>query len=156
LARLGVLNRMDVRIKPGEDQSRVIAAMRASLPAGAQVASVEAESQRGGALSRAYRINLDMLALIALITGAFLVYATQFIAHPRRRAQFALLRSLGMTRRELASLLLMEGSFIGAVGAACGVALGIALAAFGVRYFGGELGAGYFRTLEARLALEPA
>ena len=156
LGRLGVLNRIDLRLRPGTDRTGFLNELRPLLPAGVQIVTPEIELQRGGGISRAYRINLDMLALIALFTGAFLVYATQFLATQRRRTQFALLRTLGMTRQALATLLALEGVVIGAIGAACGVALGIAIAAFGVHYLGGDLGAGYFRTLETQLAIDPA
>ena len=156
LGRLGVLNRIDLRLAPGTDPSPFVSELRSLLPAGVQTVTLEIELQRGGGISRAYRINLDMLALIALFTGAFLVYATQFLAAQQRRTQVALLRTLGMTRRALATMLALEGVVIGAIGAAGGVALGIGIAAFGVHYLGGDLGAGYFRTLETQLAIDPA
>jgi putative ABC transport system permease protein len=41
-------------------------------------------------MSRAYRVNLTVLALVALFTGAFLRFSTQALAVIRRRSQFAL------------------------------------------------------------------
>ncbi len=41
-------------------------ALRPLLPAGTTLASTETEEAQGSALSRAYRVNLDMLALVAL------------------------------------------------------------------------------------------
>ena len=52
-------------------------------------------------MSRAYRVNLNMLAMVALFTGTFLVFSTQALSVVRRRHQFALLRVLGLTRRQL-------------------------------------------------------
>ena len=73
----------------------------------------ETEGERGASLTRAYRLNLDMLALVALFTGAFLVFSSQVLALLRRRSQFALLRAIGVTRGALAAQLLAEGAVIG-------------------------------------------
>jgi putative ABC transport system permease protein len=55
-----------------------------------------------------------------LLTGGFLVFATQYLTLLRRRSQLALLRALGITRRSLVALLLAEGALIGSVGAILG------------------------------------
>jgi len=121
------------------------------LPAGAQVVTPGGEAERSANMSRAYRLNLDMLALVALFTGAFLVFSSQVLAVLRRRTQFALLRVLGITRTALAAQLVAEGAAIGVLGAALGVVLGYALAYYAVALVGADLGAGYFRSVEASL-----
>ncbi len=65
------------------------------------VAETRDDENRTDRLSRAYRINMNVLALVALFTGAFLVFSTQALAVVRRRAQFAMLRVLGFTRGQL-------------------------------------------------------
>ncbi|MDO6416037.1 hypothetical protein Q4F19_16730 [Sphingomonas sp. BIUV-7] len=52
---------------------------------------VESDSSRADARPRAYRVNIDMLALVALLTGAFFVSSAQSLAVARRRPNFALL-----------------------------------------------------------------
>src|SRR5207245_1673372 len=61
--------------------------------------------------------------------------------------RLALLRVLGMTRRELVAMLLAEAAVVGAVGALAGIALGHAGAVLVLQRFGAELGGGYFRGL---------
>ncbi len=56
-------------------------------------------SQRAADITRAYRVNLDALSLVALATGAFLVFSTLALQAARRRQEFAVLRALGVTRR---------------------------------------------------------
>jgi putative ABC transport system permease protein len=73
------------------------------------------------------------------------VFSTQAHAVVRRRAQFALLRVLGVTRRHLTLLIVAEGALIGVAGSALGLALGYALAQAAVRWVGADLGSGYFR-----------
>jgi hypothetical protein len=60
-------------------------------------------------LSRAYRVNLNVLALVALLTGAFLVFATQLTAVAQRSTQFALLGVLGLSPRMRLLQVLLEG-----------------------------------------------
>src|SRR5688500_9315592 len=115
LARLGRLNRIDLRLKPGVDVEAFRRSLQGMLPAGVHAAAPETESGRGVSLTRAYRLNLDMLALVALFTGAFLVFSSQVLALLRRRTQFALLRALGITRRTLALQLIFEGAAIGVI-----------------------------------------
>lgn len=155
LDRLGRLNRIDLRLKPGTDVEAFRRSLQATLPLGLHVASPETEGERGANLTRAYRLNLDMLALVALFTGAFLVFSSQVLALLRRRAQFALLRAIGVTRAALALQLLAEGAVIGVIGAALGVLLGYALAHYALSLVGADLGAGYFRGIAASLDAEP-
>jgi len=155
LERLGRLNRIDIRLAPGTDAEAFRRALQAELPAGVQALAPDSEGERGANLTRAYRLNLDMLALVALFTGAFLVFSSQLLAILRRRSQLALLRALGVTRGKLAGLLVLEGAVIGALGSALGLLLGFALARYALSLVGADLGAGYFRALTASLEVEP-
>src|SRR5437870_2915619 len=145
--RPGFLNRIDLRLRPGADAQGLAERLRAEMPAGTLVERPDADVERSGALSRAYRVNLNVLALVALFTGGLLVFSAQALAVVRRRAQLALLRVLGMTRRSLVAMLLAEAAVVGAIGALAGIALGHAGAAFVLQRFGAELGGGYFRGL---------
>lgn len=150
LDRLGTLNRIDIRAASGTDLTALRKSIEAMLPAGVHVAEPEDEVRRGASLSRAYRVNLNMLALVALFTGGFLVFSTQALAVLRRRQHLALLRVLGATPWRLTRTLLSEGVVIGVLGAALGVALGYGLAWGALARFGGDLGAGYFRGVAAQ------
>jgi putative ABC transport system permease protein len=144
LGRLGRLSRIDLRLAEGSDAVQVRDTLVALLPPEAEVTSAADDRARTGDLSRAYRVNLDMLALMALFTGAFLVYSTQSLAVARRRAQLALLRVIGATRRRVIGQVLVEGLLQGLVGGLVGLAGGIGFAALALRFFGGDLGGGYF------------
>ncbi len=150
LDRLGTLNRIDIRAASGADLTALRQSVEAVLPAGVHVSEPADEVRRGAGLSRAYRVNLDMLALVALFTGGFLVFSTQALAVLRRRQHLALLRVLGATPWGLTQVLLIEGLAIGVLGAAVGVALGYGLASLALAKFGGDLGAGYFRGVTAQ------
>src|SRR6185295_10109070 len=152
---LGHLQRIDVKLAQGVDPARMRAVIAAALPADAEIVNRESEARRTDSLSRAYRVNLDMLALMALLTGAFLVYSAQSLSVARRRAQFALLRVLGLQRRGLLLQVLIEGGIVGAAGAAIGLVLGLLLAQTALRLFGGDLGGGYFYGTRPELTFAP-
>jgi putative ABC transport system permease protein len=143
-ARLGRIDRIDFRLAGGADREKVRIAIAAILPADAVVAGAKDDSSRTDALSRAYRVNLDMLALVALLTGAFLVYSAQALSIARRRPHFALLRVLGASRRMILAQLLTEGLVLGVVGSTIGIVSGLALAEAVLRLVGGDLGGGAF------------
>jgi putative ABC transport system permease protein len=153
--RLGTLDRVDLKLKPVITVTDARAQLSSVLPASTQLSNAETETRRGNALSRAYRVNLDMLALVALLTGGFLVYSAQSLAVTRRLRQFALLRTLGLQERALAGQLLGEGAALGVVGAVIGLAGGYAIAGVALRLFGDDLGAGYFDGATTTLAFAP-
>ncbi len=153
--RLGLLSRIDLRLRPGVDAAAFAERLRRNLSPGLAVLRPETAIAAGASLSRSYRVNLNVLALVALFTGSLLVFSTQAHSVMRRRAQFALLRVLGVTRRRLAKLIVAEGAVIGVAGSALGLALGFLLAHFAVRWVGADLGSGYFRGVVPTLAVEP-
>ena len=142
--RLGHLSHIELKLEPGINRTAFKAALEKELPAGLLVTETEDQEARTANMSRAYRVNLNMLALVALFTGAFLVFSTQALSVLRRRSQLALLRVVGMTRRQVLALILVEGAVLGIAGSLAGLAAGYAIAAAALRLFGGDLGGGYF------------
>ncbi len=151
LGRLGELNRIELRLAPGADRDALMRSIAALLPPGAQVAAVETLEEASGYPSRAYRVNLEVLALVALVTGGFLVFSAQALEVARRRSEHALLRVIGLERRGVARLVLAEAAALGALGSLAGLALGYALALAAVRAWGGDLGAGQWRAATPEL-----
>ena len=140
--RVGQLSRIDLRLSPGARASKVIEAM--GLPTHVMAQRPEQSGERVSNLSRAYRVNLTVLALVALFTGAFLVFSVLSLSVARRQPQFALLGVLGLASRERLRLVLAESALLGLLGSALGIALGTALASLALRLLGGDLGGGYF------------
>ena len=161
LGRLGKLSRIDLKLRDGVDRAAFERALAADLerdyPGRFTVARPDDGNQqsRNQNLSRAYRVNLTVLALVALFTGAFLVFSTQALSVLRRRGQFALLRVLGLERGALLRQVLLEGASLGVLGALLGILGGWALAAAALALFGGDLGAGYFAGVQPRVAFAP-
>ena len=120
------------------------------------LAGPDATGARLANLSRAYRVNLNVLALVALFTGGFLVFSLQAQATLARRAQFAWLRAAGLERGQLKRLLIAEALAIGAVGSLCGLFAGAAIARAALAALGGDLGGGYFNAAAAGTRLSAA
>ena len=152
LDQLGQLSRIDLKLAAGTNMEALT--QRWQLPAGVSLQSAEAGGARVSNLSRAYRVNLNVLALVALFTGAFLVYSLQAQAVLGRRAQLAFLRVIGTTRGEIARLLTIESAALGVVGAALGVAIGLATAMAALELLGGDLGGGFFAGSRPALAFD--
>lgn len=141
-AQWGRLSRIDLRLTAGSDRQGYLD--RLSLP-GEVVAVVPADlNRRTDSLSRAYRVNLTVLALVALFTGAFLVFSVLSLGVAQRSRQWALLGVLGLTPQERATLVLGESLVLGLLGSGLGIALGSGLAALALKMLGGDLGGGYF------------
>ena len=77
-------------------------------------------------MTRAFRLNLTALSLLALLCGAFLIYNTMTFSVVQRRPLLGMLRALGVTRAQVFTLVLAEAA-VGPVGTAAGFALGVAL-----------------------------
>lgn len=155
LGRLGELNRLDVHLAPRADRDAVAERIRALLPPGVHVAAVDTLEQASAYPSRAYRVNMNVLAMVALFTGGFLVFSAQALEMARRRGEHALLRVLGFTAARLTRLCLLEAALLGGLGGLLGIALGYAFALLAVRYAGADFGAGQFRSLAPQLAFHP-
>ncbi len=144
--KTGRLSRIDVRLNPGADRELFVAALRAdpAWSANLSIAQPGDAAQRISNLSRAYRVNLTVLALVALFTGAFLVFSVLALSVAKRAQQFALLGVLGLCGRDRLRLVLAESLVLGGVGSLAGVALGTGLAWLALGFLGGDLGGGYF------------
>jgi putative ABC transport system permease protein len=152
LDRIGRLSRIDVKLVPGADIEA--AQRRWRLAPGLRIERADAAIGRELGLSRAYRVNLAVLSMVALFTGAFLVFSLQSQAVVARRPQLALLRMLGTTGTEIARMLAIEAAAFGTLGALLGLALGTALADALLRTHGGDLGGGYFAGIRPQVAID--
>ena len=142
----GQLSRVDLRLRAGVDREALARTLQAQAdwPVGALLQPPGDALERMGNVSRAYRVNLTVLALVALFTGGFLVFSVLALSVTRRAQQFALLDVLGLQRSHRMALVLLEALALGLLGSALGLALGTGLAMAALQLLGGDLGGGYF------------
>jgi len=153
LQRWGQVDRIDVLLAEGATRESLLAELRRlpDWPAQALASRPGDDQQRIAEMSRAYRVNLTVLALVALFTGAFLVFSVLALSVAQRAPQFALLAVLGLTPRQRLGLVLLESLLLGIVGSAAGIALGAGLAWLALHLLGGDLGGGYFAGVQPAL-----
>jgi putative ABC transport system permease protein len=151
--RLGQLSRIDLRVR--EDlrvellQSRLLQGQWPLM-----LVQKSDREQRMSNVSRAYRVNLTVLALVALVTGGFLISLSVALAVRRQQQLVALLLSLGAPLPWVQRIFLSVGVCVGLVGGALGAMAGALLAAAMLHFVGADLGGGYFRAGSADLQLD--
>lgn len=122
----GTLSRIDL-IRPPGISDGAFAARLGDLPPGTELVPVRSEASTVAQMTRAFRLNLQALSLLALLCGAFLIYNTMTFAVVQRRPLLAILRALGTTRRQVFGLMLGEALLIGLVGTLLGGFAGLQL-----------------------------
>ncbi len=128
LSTLGAISHIDLQVSDGTEGEGLLDRARQVLPAGARIVAVASRSHAMLQMTRAFRLNLTMLSLLALVVGMFLIYNTMTFSVVQRRTMLGTLRALGVTRAEVFSLVLLEALLVGAAGTLLGLGVGIVLA----------------------------
>ena len=144
----GRLSRIDLRLAAGARAED----LRDALPATWRLAAADDATQRMANVSRAYRVNLTVLALVALFVGAFLVFSVLALSVAQRTPGLALLGVLGLSAAERGSLVRTECALLGVAGSVIGIVGGTLLAQAALRWLAGDLGGGYFPGIAPTLA----
>jgi len=128
----GQLTGISVVAAPGVEPARLRDAIRRVSP---QTVAVRTGKENADKNSRDIRDQLSFLrtallafAAISLFVGAFIIFNTFSITVAQRMREFALLRTLGASRRQVMGQVLAEGFLIGAIGSVVGLLAGLALA----------------------------
>lgn len=140
---LGRLSRLDIQLVQGKSL-QALAADLERLNLGLTLVTAEDRDRRMSNLSRAYRVNLNVLALVALFTGAFLVFTTISFSVLRQQSQLALLNILGASQVWLFAVVITQALLVAALGGLLGIGMGLGLASLLLQWVGGDLGGGYF------------
>jgi putative ABC transport system permease protein len=122
--------RIELRAAPGTDLAGLAGHVRrATAHPGQRVstgAELAAEARADAdAAARSTRESLLAFAAVALLVGGFVIANTFTMLVTQRVRQFALLRAVGASRRQVRRVVLAEACALGVVGATLGVALGI-------------------------------
>jgi len=151
--RLGVVSRLDLRLEDWQSTQGLSDALKAqSEPL--QLVATQDRDRRMSLLSRAYRVNLTVLAMVALLTGGFLVSTAVHLSIVRQRSELALLGVLGASESWLRRFVWAQGGLIGALGGVLGVGMGLLLAAVLMRIVGGDMGGNYFSGAPAAMVID--
>lgn len=148
LDSVGKLSRVDIRLTAGADEQDLRQALAKIHPEGfaLRLTRPTDSANQMSNLSRAYRVNLNVLALVALLTGGFIVFASMELAILRLMPAMALVGVLGAPQSMQPRLVILIAGSLGMLGAAAGIGLGVGLAWLLLGLIGGDLGGGYFST----------
>lgn len=119
LGMIGQISRVDL-ILSQQDLDQV----SASLTGDVELVSGAAQSEGMAQMTRAFRINLMALSLLALLVGAFLIYSTMSFLVVQRRTVIGTFRTIGVSRQQLFVAVLRESLLVGIPGTALGLILG--------------------------------
>ncbi|MFM1938875.1 MAG: hypothetical protein RLY32_617, partial [Pseudomonadota bacterium] len=152
------LSRIDMRWTQGasskDSPAELLDALRAKHPElMLSLIKPEDEAERMSNLSRAYRVNLAILALVALLTGVFIVQSNMQLMTARQLGSLAILQVLGTDAKSIQAFMRFQALLIGAIGSVIGLIIGSVCAWFLLSLTGGDLGAGVLKTSSRALNL---
>ncbi|MBT9548570.1 MAG: ABC transporter permease [Candidatus Sericytochromatia bacterium] len=150
LGQIGFLSQIDLILRPEQ-----IAQLKAGLPPDIQLNSTQTQNQALQSMTQAFSLNLSALSLLALLVGMFLVYNTVTFSVVQRRSLLGTLRSLGVTRREIFALILVETTALALLGLVAGTALGIWMGQIALQLVLNTIQDLYFKLEVSRFQLAP-
>jgi putative ABC transport system permease protein len=131
--REGQVSAIAVSAAEGVDPAALADRIQQALPADFEAATGAADAQR-----QADEINASIggfltpmllaLAGAALLVGAFIIFNTFSITVAQRTREFALLRALGATRRQIVAAVVGEALILGVVASLLGLVVGLGFA----------------------------
>jgi len=122
LGKVGTLSRIDLIVSQS-----LAGELAGLLPDSVELVESSARSRATFGMTRAFRLNLTALSLLALLVGAFLIYGTMNFLVVRRTRTIGILRSVGVDRRGLVGAILSEALIVGLPGTLLGLLLGAVL-----------------------------
>ena len=131
-AKAGKLDGIDVAAKQGVSPAKLVAEIKPILPRTAQVRSGAQEAAKQTQDTSAFTGFLQKFLLafggIALFVGIFVIANTLSITIAQRAREFGTLRTLGATRRQVMTSVVVEGGVIGILASVSGLFIGLGIA----------------------------
>jgi len=129
----GQYSAISVAAEPGVTPDTLAARLKTALPAYAEVkTSAQSVADNTKAVSDAIGNVLRTILLafggVAVIVGAFIIFNAFSITVAQRIREFAMLRSLGATRRQVLASVIGEAGALGLIASLLGIAAGIGIA----------------------------
>jgi putative ABC transport system permease protein len=132
LGKQGVFDQISVVAQKGVSDTQLRNRIQAALPSGVQaVTSTSVGAEESKALREAlgfFRTALLIFAFIALFVGAFIIFNTFSIIVAQRTREIGLLRTLGASRRQVMTSVVVEALIVGLVASAIGIVAGVGIA----------------------------
>jgi putative ABC transport system permease protein len=130
--KVGQLDLIRIQSRSGVDTAKLISEIKPLLPPTATVRDAQAQAKQDkkevGGFITFIRYALLAFAGVALFVGAFVIANTLSITIAQRTREFATLRTLGASRRQVMRAVVVEAFVIGLLGSITGLFLGLGLA----------------------------
>jgi putative ABC transport system permease protein len=129
--RVGKLDQIRAKAKPGVTPAQLAADIRGILPPGTQVKTGQAQAKSDAKDTESFLNFLQDFLLafgaIALFVGSFVIANSLSITIKQRTRELATLRTLGASRRQVRFSIVVEGFVIGTFASVVGIAVGLGL-----------------------------
>jgi putative ABC transport system permease protein len=126
------LDEIAVAAKPGVSDNQLVSAIQSVLPPTAQVKTAAQQAKDDAADTSSFisflRIFLLVFGGIALFVGSFVIANSLSITIAQRTREFATLRTVGASRRQILTSVMIEALVTGVLASLVGLAFGVALA----------------------------
>jgi putative ABC transport system permease protein len=122
------LDEIDVVLRPGSDAEAVRARLQAALPPSLTVGTPETRATRYADILAGLQATFDGMSMLSVLAGLFIAFNATATGVVHRAPAIGALRLIGANARQLRGLLLVEAAALGALGAACGVLVGVVMA----------------------------
>jgi putative ABC transport system permease protein len=136
----GKLDQIRVSRKSGVTEAQLLSSIRAILPPQTQVKSGVAQAETDASDTNAFTSFLQKFLLsfgvIALFVGSFVIANSLSITVTQRTREFATLRTLGASKKQIRRSVMLESFIMGLLASIVGLFLGLALAKFLFWLFG--------------------
>ena len=130
--KVGQLDFIRIQSKSGVPTAKLVSQVKPLLPPTATVRDAAAQAKQDkkdvGSFISFIQYALLAFAGVALFVGAFVIANTLSITIAQRMREFATLRTLGASRRQVMRAVIVEAFVIGLFGSIVGLFLGLALA----------------------------
>ena len=131
-AKEGQLDEIAVAAAPGVSDEQLVAEIRDILPPNAQVQTAEEQARADAEETNEFISFLQGFLLafggIALFVGAFVIANSLSITIAQRTREFATLRTIGASRRQVLNSIIVEALAVGVIASVIGLFLGLGLA----------------------------
>jgi putative ABC transport system permease protein len=128
----GKLDQIRVARKPGVTEAELLSQIRSILPPATQVRTGTGQAKEDASDTKSFTNFLQTFLLsfggIALFVGAFVIANSLSITVAQRAREFATLRTIGATRRQILRAVLAEAFVVGLLASIAGLFLGLGLA----------------------------
>jgi putative ABC transport system permease protein len=143
LGREEQFDAISVAAREGVSEDDLVSTIAPVLPQSAEVVSATAEAQEQAdevsEFTSIFRYFLLAFGAIALFVGAFVIFNTFSITVAQRTREFATLRTIGASRRQILVSVILESLVIGILASLVGLGLGLVIAE-GIEALFGSLG----------------